>query len=93
MYWTNSGVFPLPATTATAPNSIAPATRLDWRATIYHTPQDDMNQPFDWNAAARHVQLQFLIGYLTAQADSRPVWNAGDFFGTKFGTSAVAKPD
>ncbi|MBO0933690.1 M28 family metallopeptidase [Fibrella aquatilis] len=58
---------------------------LDWRATTYHTPQDDMNQPFDWNAAARHVQLQFLIGYLTAQADTRPVWNANDFFGTKFG--------
>lgn len=57
---------------------------LDWRATTYHTPQDDMNQPFDWNAAARHVQLQFLIGYLTAQADARPIWNNGDFFGTKF---------
>lgn len=58
---------------------------LDWRATIYHTPQDDMNQPFNWSAAARHVQLQFLIGYLTAQSDTRPVWNKGDFFGTKFG--------
>ncbi|WP_266365761.1 M28 family metallopeptidase [Tellurirhabdus rosea] len=64
---------------------------LDWRATTYHTPQDDMNQPFDWNAAARHVQLQFLIGYLTAQADERPVWNVGDFFGTKFGTKAAVK--
>ncbi len=61
------------------------ALNLAWRASTYHTPQDDMNQPFDWNAAARHVQLQFLIGYLTAQADARPVWNKGDFFGTKFG--------
>ena len=60
---------------------------LDWRATIYHSPQDDMNQPFDWNAAGRHVQLQFLIGYLTAQADSRPVWNPNDFFGIKFGAT------
>ena len=58
---------------------------LDWRATVYHTVKDDMNQPFDWTAAGRHVQLQFLIGYLTAQSDSRPVWNEGDFFGTKFG--------
>lgn len=65
---------------------------LDWRATIYHTPQDDMNQPFDWTAAGRHVQLQFLIGYLTAQADARPVWNPNDFFGTRFSASAVAKP-
>lgn len=61
---------------------------LDWRATIYHSPQDDINQPFDFNAAARHVQLQFLIGYLAAQADSRPTWNKGDFFGTKFGSGA-----
>lgn len=58
---------------------------LDWRATVYHTPQDDMNQPFDWSAAARHAQLQFLVGYLTAQADERPTWNKGDFFGGKFG--------
>lgn len=62
---------------------------LDWRATIYHSPQDEIDQPFDYNAAAKHVQLQFLIGYLTAQADQRPVWNEGDFFGTKFGKKEV----
>jgi Zn-dependent M28 family amino/carboxypeptidase len=65
---------------------------LDWRASIYHSPQDDMNQAFDWNAAAKHVQLQFLIGYLTAQADERPVWNEGDFFGTRFGHSIAPRP-
>ena len=64
---------------------------LNWRATIYHTPKDDMNQPFDWTAAARHVQLQFLIGYLTAQHTDRPVWNANDFFGTKFSASTATK--
>nr|WP_234737112.1 M28 family metallopeptidase [Tellurirhabdus bombi] len=64
---------------------------LDWRSTIYHSPQDDMDQPFDWTAAAKHAQLQFLIGYLTAQAPSRPSWNAGDFFGTKFGHQVPAK--
>ncbi|ADB42506.1 M28 family metallopeptidase [Spirosoma linguale] len=64
---------------------------LDWRATIYHTPQDDMNQPFDFNAAGKHAQLQFLVGYLTAQADQRPVWNKGDFFGTKFGEADKSK--
>jgi len=61
------------------------ALNLAWRASTYHTPQDDMNQPFDWNAAARHVQLQFLIGYQPAPSDTRPVWNKDDFFGTKFG--------
>ncbi|MFD2572091.1 M28 family metallopeptidase [Spirosoma soli] len=71
------------------PNLDGTKLNLDWRATIYHSPQDDINQPFDFNAAAKHVQLQFLIGYLTAQADQRPIWNQGDFFGTKFGKSAV----
>ncbi len=60
---------------------------LDWRATIYHSPQDDMNQPFDFAAAAKHVQLQFLIGYLTSQSPTRPTWNKDDFFGNKFGTA------
>lgn len=67
------------------PNLDGTKLNLEWRATIYHSPQDDMNQPFDFNAAAKHVQLQFLTGYLTAQTDQRPVWNKGDFFGTKFG--------
>lgn len=67
------------------PNLDGTKLNLDWRATIYHSPQDDMNQPFDFNAAAKHAQLQFLVGYLTAQADTRPTWNKGDFFGTKFG--------
>ncbi|WP_460671385.1 M28 family metallopeptidase [Larkinella ripae] len=64
---------------------------LDWRATIYHSPQDDINQPFDFNAAAKHAQLQFLIGYLTAQNPQRPTWNPGDFFGNKFGAKPAGK--
>ncbi|GAA4400181.1 M20/M25/M40 family metallo-hydrolase [Nibrella viscosa] len=64
---------------------------LDWRGTIYHSPQDDMNQPFDFQAAAKHVQLQFLTSYLVAQADTRPVWNKGDFFGNKFGKKKDVK--
>jgi hypothetical protein len=71
------------------PNLDGTKLNLDWRATIYHSPQDDINQPFDFNAAAKHVQLQFLIGYLAAQADSRPTWNKGNFFGTKFGKPAT----
>lgn len=73
------------------PNLDGTKLNLDWRATIYHSPQDDMNQPFDFNAAAKHVQLQFLIGYLTAQDAERPTWNKGDFFGTKFGKVGPVK--
>jgi Zn-dependent M28 family amino/carboxypeptidase len=56
-----------------------------WRRTTYHTPQDDMNQDFDFDAAATHVKINFLTGYLVANDPKRPTWNTGDFFGGKFG--------
>ena len=58
---------------------------LAWRSTTYHTPRDDMTQAFDFNAAATHVKLNFLTGYLIADEPERPEWNEGDFFGGKFG--------
>ena len=57
----------------------------DWRKTIYHKVDDEMDQPFDFNAAAMHVKTNFLIGYLVANDPQRPTWNKGDFFGGKFG--------
>jgi len=56
----------------------------DWRKTIYHKVDDEMDQPFDFNAAAMHVKTNFLIGYLVANDVKRPAWNKGDFFGGKF---------
>lgn len=56
-----------------------------WRSTTYHTPQDDMGQAFDFNGAKTHVQVNFLIGLLTANDTEGPQWNKGDFFGGKFG--------
>ncbi|SDK01925.1 Zn-dependent amino-or carboxypeptidase, M28 family [Catalinimonas alkaloidigena] len=58
---------------------------LDWRGQVYHTPKDDMTQAFDFEAGAKHARLDFLTGYLMAQETPRPTWNAGDFFGGKFG--------
>jgi Zn-dependent M28 family amino/carboxypeptidase len=60
-------------------------TDVAWRSTIYHTPQDDMTQAFDFSGAAMHVKVNFLIGLLAANAAEKPTWNEGDFFGTKFG--------
>jgi Zn-dependent M28 family amino/carboxypeptidase len=54
-----------------------------WRAKYYHQPQDELNGTFDWNAGRQYVQLNFLIGYLVAQAPGRPTWNPGDFFGER----------
>ncbi len=55
----------------------------NWRAKYYHQPQDDINGIFDFDAGKRYAQLNFLIGYLIAQATSRPTWNTGDLFEVK----------
>ena len=61
----------------------AAITRL-WLREIYHSPKDDMNQPFDFASGVRYAQMNFLVGYLVANAASRPTWNRDDFFGGLF---------
>jgi hypothetical protein len=53
--------------------------------TQYHTPLDNMSQPFDYESASKGTRLNFLVGYQVAQQDQSPTWNGGDFFGIKFG--------
>ncbi len=61
-----------------------------YRRDVYHKPNDDMSQPFDFEAGAKHAQLNFLTGWLVAQETARPAWNNGDFFGAVFGSAAAA---
>jgi hypothetical protein len=63
------------------PNEI----RMKWVGTIYHMPQDDMNQPFNFESGAKYARYVFLLGYFVAQKTERPAWNAGDFFGERYG--------
>lgn len=58
---------------------------LEWESTIYHTPQDDMKQPLNFEAGAKFARLDLAIGYEIAQDTERPHWNTGDFFLTRFG--------
>jgi Zn-dependent M28 family amino/carboxypeptidase len=57
----------------------------EWIATRYHAPNDDMNQPLNFDATIQYMQLGFLVGYDLAQDRQRPVWKSGDFFGELFG--------
>ncbi|MCF0056324.1 M28 family peptidase [Dyadobacter sp. CY356] len=52
-----------------------------WRDANYHKPSDEITNGFDFEAAKKYVQLNFLISYSIAQTTERPKWNAGDFFG------------
>ncbi len=52
----------------------------EWRDANYHKPSDDITNGFDFSAARKYVQLNFLISYSVAQTTARPTWNKGDFF-------------
>lgn len=60
----------------------------DFLATHYHKPNDDMNQPIDYQAAARFALVNYEIARELADAPARPTWNKGDFFGDLFGKKA-----
>ncbi len=61
-----------------------------YRRDVYHKPNDDMSQPFDFEAGAAHARLNFLTGWQVADDAVRPSWNQGDFFGTLFGQAQSA---
>lgn len=52
--------------------------------TRYHEPGDDINQPFDWNAAAKFARLNYLVSIELANAPEPPRWYEKDFFGETF---------
>ena len=60
---------------------------LNFLATTYHRPSDDLNQAIDYRAGARFADVNYRIVKTIADASSRPRWNAGDFFGALFATS------
>ncbi|MDH4126592.1 MAG: M28 family metallopeptidase [Gammaproteobacteria bacterium] len=55
-----------------------------FRQTHYHQPSDDLSQPIDWDSAIRFTRANARIGWSIANADARPRWNAGNFFGEMF---------
>lgn len=56
-----------------------------FRQDLYHTPFDEADQGFDFEAGADHARVNFLTGYVIARTEARPTWNEGDFFGGLFG--------
>jgi Zn-dependent M28 family amino/carboxypeptidase len=55
----------------------------EWTTKHYHKPSDDISNTFDFDAAKKYVQLNFLISYSVSQTVERPRWNDGDFFGLR----------
>ncbi|WP_137861646.1 MULTISPECIES: M20/M25/M40 family metallo-hydrolase [unclassified Sphingomonas] len=49
----------------------------------YHKPSDEVGL-IDWKQGLRFVGLNYAIARAVADAEDRPVWNKGDFFGTLY---------
>jgi len=61
------------------------ALMTDWLAHHYHLPSDDVRHAINWPGAARLAYLNHRIGLLVGNAQARPAWKRGDFFGETFG--------
>ncbi|HTR01100.1 MAG TPA: M28 family peptidase [Candidatus Acidoferrum sp.] len=66
-----------------------------WREFLdqrYHQPSDDLSQPILWDAGAKFAHLNYLITSEMANADERPLWLQGDFFGDVFAPGQPRAP-
>lgn len=59
---------------------------------VYHSPRDDLSQPIDWRAAARFGELNYRVARTLADADERPMWYRGSYFGETFGAGQPRAP-
>ena len=73
-----------PGSMSLDPNIDGEAALNDFLKNHYHQPSDDLNLPYDSDAAERFAQAGLLIGLIVADDENRPQWNSGDFFGDKF---------
>lgn len=56
----------------------------DFLANTYHKPSDDLSQNFNWKAMARFTEVNFRLGLILANEETKPSWNEGNYFGEKF---------
>jgi len=75
-------VFPVSANDGTVEGGSEVA---HWRTDHYHSPNDDLAQPFHWASGARFTAMAFWATWLVADTPQPPRWQPGDFFGTRFG--------
>lgn len=50
----------------------------------YHKPGDNLEQPINYQAAARFVDLNYAMALDIANAKDKPSWNKDDYFGILF---------
>ncbi|MEA2164608.1 MAG: hypothetical protein QOK37_2735 [Thermoanaerobaculia bacterium] len=74
-----------PGNRSTDPSVDGAKLTRDWLRNVYHSPRDDMSQPFDFASGARYAETNLRLVRAIANGTQRPAWTKGDFFGEKFG--------
>lgn len=74
-----------PGNKSTDPSVDGAKLTRDWLRTIYHSPKDDLSQKFDFASGARYAETNLRLVLSVANAEQRPEWTTGDFFGETFG--------
>ena len=64
----------------------------DFFENIYHHPNDDLSLPINWRSAARYAELNYRISRALADADARPLWYQGDYFGDLYAPGQPRAP-
>lgn len=70
---------------ARSPDVDALALYEDFLTGHYHQPSDETSLPIHYPSAARLAMLNAAIGRRVGDADQKPSWKEGDFFGRTFG--------
>lgn len=73
---------------ARSPEIDALALYEDFLTGHYHQPSDQASLPIHYPSATRLARLNAAIGRRVGDADARPRWKEGDFFGRTFGGQA-----
>ncbi|NML07115.1 M28 family metallopeptidase [Sphingomonas sp. G-3-2-10] len=68
----------------TGPGGEGAVAQKKFLADNYHKPSDQIDLPFNWASAAQFVRINYGVARVLADADKRPSWNKGDFFGVTF---------
>jgi hypothetical protein len=68
----------------TGPGGTGAVAQKKFLAENYHKPSDQIDLPFDWPSAGKFLRMTYAASRNLADADQRPRWNKGDFFGALF---------
>jgi hypothetical protein len=79
-----------PGALSSDPAVDAKAVQRSFRLNHYHLPSDSVALPIHWPSIAQNAEVIARLALAVANADARPEWLPGDFFGRTFGAAPRA---